>query len=119
MKYHTQTSVEPEFVRITTTGEYVFEEMFPFLTHIRSECKRTDRNRALVDCSQIIGDLAEVERFAGGQKVAELFGKSIKVALIMPPSQITKLGELAAVNRGAVFLVTHDADEALEWLLKN
>lgn len=118
MKYQAETAVEPEFVRITATGEYAFEDLFPFLTHIRSECNRTERDRVLVDCSQVIGDMAEVERFAGGQKIAELFGRSIKIALIMPPRQVTKLGELAAVNRGADFLVTPDPGEALEWLLK-
>lgn len=116
MKYQAESFVETEFLRITSTGELAFEDMFHFLGYVRSECRRTSRTRVLIDCSQMGGDLSEGERFAGGKKVAELFGTSIKAALVMPPAQITKLGELAAVNRGAAFLVTASADEAREWL---
>jgi hypothetical protein len=35
----------------------------------------------------------------------------------MPPTQITKLGEIAAVNRGARVFVTENEQEALRWLL--
>ncbi len=117
MKYQSTTVVEPEFVRLVAAGEYAFEDLFQFLGHIKAECKRTARDRVLIDCSQISGEMSEGERFAGGKKVAELFGSTIKAALIMPAHLVTKLGELAAVNRGARFFVSPSAHEARSWLL--
>lgn len=115
MKYNAVSAVEPEFLRITTTGEYDYEDMFGFISHIAAEAARTSRKRVLIDCSSIEGDMSEVERFKGGQMVAEIFGSRLKAALVMP--YITKLGEIAAVNRGARFLVTTSKNEALDWLL--
>lgn len=62
--------------------------------------------------------MSEADRFQGGQQVAQIFGSRIKAALIMPVGQVTKLGEMTAVNRGAIFLVTDSREEALTWLEK-
>ena len=65
----------------------------------------------------ITGDMSEAERFQGGQRMAEVFGSRLRVALLMPAAQVTKLGELTAVNRGAKLLVTPSETEANAWLL--
>ncbi len=107
---------EPQFIRFTTTGNYAFNELFGFLESIKAEAERTATYTVLIDSRRLAGPMTEAERFAGGQKIAELFGSKIKAALIMPEWNITKLGELAAVNRGAKFLVTHSEEEALGFL---
>ena len=61
--------------------------------------------------------MTEAERFQGGQRIAEVFGDRLQAALVMPVGQVTKLGELTAVNRGAKFLVTESEVEAINWLL--
>ena len=71
----------------------------------------------LIDCRQFEGSMTEAERFQGGQRIAEVFGARIKAALLMPVGQVTKLGEMTAVNRGAKFLVTDSESEATDWLL--
>ena len=115
MKHTTESSVEPDFLRITVTGEYDFDEMYGLINNISSEAARTERDRVLIDCSTIKEEMTEVERFKGGQMIAEIFGSRLKAALVMP--HITKLGEIAAVNRGARFLVTTSKDEAVAWLM--
>ena len=55
-------------------------------------------------------------RFEGGQMFASLFGGDKKIALVLPAGQVTKMGELAANNRGARLLVTESMDEAVGWL---
>ena len=115
MKYHAVADVEPDLLRITTTGEYDFDDMYSFISYIADEADRTSSERVLIDCSGIEGDMTEVERFQGGQMIAEIFGSRLKAALVMP--NITRLGELAAVNRGARFMVTTSKDEALAWLM--
>ena len=111
------TAVEPDYVRITATGNYSFDRLFDFIALVKTFADESSRTRALIDCSQIIGDMTEAERFAGGQRIAEIFGTRLKAAVLMPAVQITKLGELAAVNRGAKLLVTSDETEATTWLI--
>ncbi len=109
---------EPEYLRVTTVGKYSFPDLFPFLQQVKIRAQELRAKNVLIDSRHLEGNMTEAERFQGGQKIAELFGSRIKIALIMPPSTITKLGELTAVNRGARFLVTPCEVEALNWLLK-
>ena len=109
-------SVEPEFLRITTTGKYVFEEMLDFLGRVKSQADGSERSRVLIDSRLIEGKMTEVERFQAGQKIAEIFGNRIKLAILMPEGDVSKLGELTAVNRGARVIVTNSEAEALTWL---
>ena len=97
-------------------GDYAFEELFEFLAVVKAEAEKAEVFRVLIDSRELSGKMSEAERFAGGKKIAELFGSKIKAALLMPEEGITKLGELVAVNRGARFLVTHSEDEALNFL---
>ena len=117
MSFEVVTTVEPEYVKISVIGEYSFERLFEFIECVRSISQETSRTRVMIDCQRMSGNMTEAERFQGGQKIAEVFGSRIRAALLMPEGQVTKLGELAAVNRGAKFFVTSSADEVMPWLL--
>jgi hypothetical protein len=118
MSVDIEIKVEPEFVRMTASGKYLFEELFEFITLLKREADRVRKSRALIDCRQFEGSMTEAERFAGGQYIAEVFGPHLKAVLLMPKGQVTKLGELTAVNRGAQLLVTECETEAVSWLIK-
>ena len=83
---------------------------------VRSEVDRARKSKVLLDCACMAGTMTEAERFRGGQRIAEVFGSSVQAAVVMPVGQVTKLGEVAAVNRGAVLLVTDSIGEAEHWL---
>lgn len=110
------TSIVSSIIEIKVTGEYSIDEMLKLVDNVRSECDDNDLSLALVDCREMIGKMTEAERFEGGQRIAEVLGSDIKAALIMPLGQVTKLGEMAAVNRGARFLATDSEEEARNWL---
>ena len=110
-------AVEPGFVRLTASGRYSFDELFDFIALVKREADRVGCDRVLIDCSQFEGSMTEAERFQGGQFIAEVFGSRLKAALVAPAGQVTKLGELTAVNRGAKFLATDSEAEAIEWLV--
>jgi hypothetical protein len=112
------SEIRPEFLRITATGEYSFDFLFDFIASVKAEADNVGRNRVLIDCRQVTGGMAEFERFHGGKRIAEVFGGRLRAALLMQPQNITKLGELAAVNRGAKFLVSGSETEAIDWLLE-
>ncbi len=117
MSFNVVTSVEPDHIRMTVSDVYSFDKMYDFIELVKVEADKARRTKVLIDCSDLEGSMTEADRFQGGQRVAQVFGSRIKVALIMPVGQVTKLGELTAVNRGARFLVTESAAEAEEWLL--
>lgn len=119
MSLEIRTTVEPEFVLIKVNGDYSFDKLFDFIGFVRDETKKYGRRRALIDCREMKGMMTETERFEGGQWIAEIFGSTLKAALMMPADGITKLGELTARNRGAKFLVTPCETEALDWLLSS
>jgi hypothetical protein len=110
-------TVEGEYVRAATIGSFDFGELFDFLGEVRREVIKAGLDKVLIDSRSTAGTMTEAERFQGGQKIAELFGAKIKVALMMQPEVITKLGELTANNRGARFYVAATEEEALGWLL--
>lgn len=117
MAYQAETSVDPRYVEISATGQYSPLEMFEFISHCRSEADRHERDRVLIDCSELDIRISEVERFEGGQIFARLFGAEVKVGLLLPADQVTKMGEMAANNRGGRLIVTPSRSEALAWLL--
>ncbi len=118
MSFDVVTTKFPEYLLITNTGEFSLPALFEFIERVKREADAAGRSRVLVDSRAITGDLNDVDRFMGGQKSAEVFGSKIKLALMMPAKKITKMAELAAVNRGAKVLVTDSETEALAWLLK-
>ncbi len=118
MNFEVETIIEPDLVYIRVSGEFSFVEMYDMVDRFKIEADKADRNCVLVDFRNFSGNLTEAERFQGGQKIAQVFGSRIKAAMLLPQTQVTKLGELTAVNRGAKFLATSSEDEARNWLLK-
>lgn len=117
MSFDIKVSIEPDFLRITAEGPYSFDDMIRFIDQIKNEAANDGRGRVLVDCRLIVGRMSEADRFQGGEHIARIFGGQVRVALLMPQGQVTKLGELAAVNRGARLRVTENEEEAIEWVL--
>jgi hypothetical protein len=119
MSIDVQSEVQRDYLRITATGRYSFDLLFDFIQQVKATAESADRQRVLIDCRNVSGGMAEYERFHGGIRIAEVFGRSLKAALVMQPQNVTKLGELAAVNRGARFLVSDSVEEAVDWLIRD
>ena|SRR5215204_3278612 len=116
MDFSVVSSVESDHVRVTVQGMLCPERMFEFIDYVKAASDKARLNKVLIDCSAMGGSLTETDRFHGGIRIAEVWGSAIQAALVMPPGQVTKLGEIAAANRGATFLATESMDEAREWL---
>jgi hypothetical protein len=117
MSFDVEIIVLPDYLRIVNTGQFSLPALFEFIGQVKSEAGKAGRNAVLVDSRGITGNISEVDRFMGGQQSAEVFGSRLKVAILMPTGTVTKMAELAAVNRGAKMLVTDSEEEALDWLL--
>ena len=116
MNLELHPSVFPDHIRFDFTGNYDFLELMQHIEMMRDEATSADRKLALIDTRTTEGRMTESEKFFAGAKIAEVFGSKIKAAVIIAAGEVTKLGEMAAVNRGARFLVTENEAEAVEWL---
>lgn len=119
MSFEVRREVFPEYFIMSASGEYSFETMLEHVDLIKQEADSLGLSRVLIDAANFTGKMNEAERFLGGQKIAEVFGSKLKAAMVLPENQITRLGETAAINRGAIFFVTSKKDEAVKWLLSN
>jgi len=119
MSFDVTVSLHPDYIRVKSTGEFSVPALLEFIERVKSEAVAARRNRILVDSREITGDMSDTDRFLGGKRTAEVFGSQFKVAALFAAEKITKMGELAAVNRGAKLLITHSEDEALDWLLES
>lgn len=117
MHFESLTLEHDGYIEIKASADYSLESLYNFIEHIRKEALRTSARRVLVNSAGLRGRMTEADRFLGGQKIAEVLGQHVKTAIIMPPGDVTKLGEITAVNRGARLLVTDDHAEAVRWLL--
>ncbi|PYS85870.1 MAG: hypothetical protein DMF62_17750 [Acidobacteria bacterium] len=118
MNLELQLTVFPDHIRFDFTGDFVFLELMKHIETIKERVSAASRNLALINARGVVGFFSESEKFFAGAKIAEIFGSKLKAAVTARPGEVTKLGEMAALNRGACLLVTESEDEAIEWLFK-
>lgn len=116
MSLSLSSEVRPDHVRIRLSGTYTFESLNSLIGEIYSVAAAAGRDRAIIDSRPVEGKMTETDKFFIGSTIAEIFGPKLKAAAIMRPGMITRIGEMAAVNRGARFFVTESESEALSWL---
>ena len=109
--------VLPDHIRINVSGDYSFTDLMKQIEVVKMYAVEANRDHIFIDARSMNGRITESEKFFLGTQIAEVYGARIKVVSLMPEGCITKLGEMAAVNRGARFLVTESKTEAMEWLL--
>ena len=82
------------------------------------EATRRGHVRLLFDLRNWLAPDMELTRFFSGLHLAKALRPPFKVAAFGFPEAITKFGEDAAVNRGALFRIFSDEQSALHWLME-
>ena len=113
------TEIKGEVLEVRFTGDYTFNELQKLIEPIRAAADGAQCDLALLDARLVAGRMTEAEKFFVGSKIAEVFGPKLKAAIVMRPGDVTKMGEMAAVNRGAQLFVTESFDEAAAWLQRS
>jgi hypothetical protein len=116
MSLDIEVEVLPKYVQIEISGVYTFSGMLEGVEKFRFEAEKAGRNQLLIDARSLEGRMTESEKFFVGTRMAEVFGARLKTAVIVAPGTLTKMGEMAGVNRGARLFVTESEPEALDWL---
>ena len=116
MSLDIEVEVLPKYVQIELSGVYTFSGMMDGVEKFRFEAEKAGRNQILLDTRSLEGTMTESEKFFVGTRMAEVYGARIRTAVIVEPGTLTKMGEMAGVNRGARLFVTESESEATEWL---
>jgi hypothetical protein len=78
----------------------------------KAAAEQAERDRVLMDLRGVEGQPKEMDRFYAGQRVAQVFGFRIKVAVVARREVINKFGENTAVNEGARLNVVSSEPDA-------
>lgn len=116
MPFTLKTSLTDNYLRCQAVGDLATHEIPAFIDAASVAVRDSAREKLLVDVLDFKGKMDDVDRHTAGKHVASVFGHRIKVAVLMPANQITKMAELTATNRGARLLVTCSEPEAIKWL---
>ncbi len=95
---------------------YSVEMITSAIHEITAYCKEHNLNKALVDLRNMPGTPSILDRHLHGIELAKAWGSRIQVAVIMRAEALSHMTENTAVNRGAKFITTADANQAMEWL---
>jgi hypothetical protein len=99
-------------------GEWGIDALTTALTEMRDMATQLSHTRILIDWRNVPGPIKFSHRFMAGEEVARILHFPFRVAVLSMEDVINKLAETTAVNRGALFFVSHDEQELLRWLLE-
>jgi len=109
--------IEDGYLRVHVVGVWESTSAKHALATIRDGAAANQLTRILMDCAALSRPRSEMVRFDTGEAIATILRHPYKTVAILPPELINRFAENVAVNRGANFLVTHDGDAGLQWLL--
>ena len=88
------------------------------IDEVHGEATKRGHVRLLFDLRNWLAPDTELTRFFSGLHLAKALPPPFKVAAFAFPEAINRLGENAAVNRGALFRIFSDEQSALHWLME-
>ncbi|MBN1997216.1 hypothetical protein JW935_06680 [candidate division KSB1 bacterium] len=103
---------------IKVVGKWTTNSAKNLIDKVKAEADARGFSRVLLDITAITQPDSEMTRFYSGEYIAKIWRPPLRVAALAKPKMINKFAENVAVNRGAVFGVFSDAEEALGWLLE-
>jgi hypothetical protein len=106
-----------DFLSVFIEGNWLEEDVIPVLEAIRERAKDLQYYKVFIDALKLNPPLSEMIRFYTGEKIASIWGASLKVAVHGPAEHINRFTETVAINRGAFsFRVFDNLEEAMQWL---
>ncbi|OVE81714.1 hypothetical protein BVY04_02665 [bacterium M21] len=120
--------VHDDYLEVDVTGEYDEDEASDKFTQVLLACRKQEKNKILFDYRRLEGDTAAIEKVLYAFTVHEHYEHHLEQG--GRPLRLAYLGDEHAVNsfvaglamshqKGAPFLMTHDREEAWEWLFKD
>lgn len=120
MSFQLQIEEMPDYVVAEITGAGVTEEAARHFEFLAGHCKRTNKNKLLLDCTGVPPDSTLVDLYHLGERSLVFARFNCKVAIVCKPDQYDSKSflETTARNRGVNLRVFTNIAVAEQWLLK-
>ncbi len=112
-------SIEEDHARFAPTGFATHQSLVGLLERAMLECQQYGQTRLLVDVRALDHPpLSAVDRFELGQAVAEIWDRSLLLAMVARSDQFdpARFAQRVAENRGLFVGAFADDQAALQWL---
>ena len=111
---------EADYLLVEATGgAWGTRDGVETILSISARAKKKGYKRILVDRRNLADPVTEFARFEAGRTIAKEFPPLFRFAAVYRPEDLAKLGEDAAVNRGATAAAFSDMELARQWLLED
>jgi len=120
MSVQFQIEETPHYLAVRVIGEGTAEEAWRQYESIAEHCNRANKNKLLIDYTEAYGEISLWDRYFLGERAQIFAYHRIKVAVVARPDQLDprRFGDIVAQNRGVNYRSVPNAEDALEWLLK-
>ncbi|MFC5497335.1 STAS/SEC14 domain-containing protein [Caenimonas terrae] len=117
MPFEVTVDRHPDYVRYNVAGPTSLREFAELTLLVAGDVDRYEDDRVLIDLRRVEGRLTRQEQTLIGELGAGKLQLLFKLASIVPPGEITRNTEQAAVAVGLQMRVFDAEPEALAWLL--
>ena len=97
-------------------GSYSLEVFMSVIHEVAERCRKEKLKKALIDLRKVEGNPSIIDLYELGVEIANAVGPGIRGAAVARSKMVNYMGENTAVNRGAIFKVFTDIEQAMEWL---
>jgi len=105
------------YLKVTLAGKYSLPGLREAIAAIGAEADRGSHARALVDISDLQGEISELDRYDAGVFAAERLGRMERVVVLSGLHfRADHFFENVARNRGLQVRETRDPAEAIAWI---
>jgi len=120
MSVQLQIEEMPGYLKATLNGATTTEEVAWQFESLAEKCKCTNKNKLLLDFTEVPADISLVDRYDLGKRTQVFAQYKCKVAAVCKSGQRDShcFLETVAQNRWVDLRVFTNVEDALEWLLK-
>jgi len=105
-----------EYIYVEVNEPYSLKLLLSAIHEVADHCQTDHLDKVLIDLRKMAGNPTIFDRFQLGIEIARTWGSRIRAAAITSLPVMSRIGENAAVNRGATLLITTTMDAAMKWL---
>lgn len=108
---------ENDYLRMTVSGEYDYDDFVIYLKIIYAKCESEGNYKMILNALNVNGiDIPNIERYYLGVEAAEHLNYKVKLAVVWHKEYLNYFGETVAINRGAYVSVFSNDESAAKWL---
>jgi len=107
-----------DYLLIKYSGYKSIDEFIGSIDKAYEICKKKKYHKLILDIFNVnFSEIRIMDKFYAGEKIAELFNSSLKVAVLAPKEFHDSFTEVVAANRGGLIKAFDEKNDAIDWLM--